>query len=126
MPDLGGLPGWVALVVAGIGAWNSLRKVRIDERGGVVAELNGLIEQLKAEIARVNERGKEREADMQKQVDAVQGELTTSRSECQRQIASLQDRIGEQDETIRRQAIQITQLERRKTPRINGGGGTAP
>lgn len=117
MPDLGGLPAWAALAIAILGAVNSLRKVKIDERSGVVAELNQLIDTLKEEIDRVNESSKKREAEIQTKVDGLQVDLVNSRMDCLKKIDGLQTRLTEQDETIRRQANQITQLERRRAPR---------
>jgi hypothetical protein len=117
MPDVGSLPGWVALVVAGIGAWISLRKVRVDERGVVVNELNQLVETLREELTRVNARSKERDAEMVTQLAGVRHEMETARADCQKQIALLQLQVTEQQATIVRQSNLISQLERRRVAR---------
>lgn len=132
MPDLGGLPGYVALVVAGITAWVSLRRVRVDERGSVTDGLQELVKTLQSEIERVNRRSKERESEMQVKFDGLQLELVTSRADCQKQIGRLQSQINEQQDTIVSQANQIDRLERRRTSqavsterRRSKNGGTA-
>jgi hypothetical protein len=117
MPDVGNLPGWVALVVAGIGAWASLRKIKVDERGVVVTELNQLVDTLREELARVNARSKERDAEMVTQLGVVRNELEHARSDCQKQITLLQLQVTEQQATIVRQSNLISQLERRRAAR---------
>lgn len=117
VPDLGGLPGWASLAIAILAGLNSLRKVRIDERGGVVGELNQLIETLKEEITRVNERTKQRETELRMEIDSLKQALVVTQSDCQKQIAVLQVQLADQRETTLRQAGAITQLERRRKPR---------
>lgn len=117
MPDLGGLPGWVSLAIAVLAGLNSLRKVRIDERGGVVSELQELIGTLGKEIDRLNARSEKREAEIRVEVDGLKAELSTSQTDCQKQINTLQTQLAAQIETTTRQANQITQLERRKSAR---------
>lgn len=84
-----------SLAIAGLTAWNSSRRTKIDDRSGAVAELQTVVDALSKE----NERLKKKLDDMEA------GYL--------RRIEKLEAEAEGQQETINRQANRITELERR-------------
>lgn len=117
MPDLGGVPGWAALVISGVTAYVSIKKVRVDERGSVVLELQGLVGTLKTEVDRVNTRSKEREAELRVEIEGLRRDASAMHDACNEKLERLQMQLDIQIETTQRQANLITQLERRRAPR---------
>lgn len=117
MPDLGGVPGWAALVISGVTAYVSLKKVRVDERGGVVDELQKLVGTLQNELERIRTRTRERETELQTQIEGLRHDASAMHDACNEKLERLQMQLDVQLETTQRQANLITQLERRRTPR---------
>jgi septal ring factor EnvC (AmiA/AmiB activator) len=107
---VGGAVGVLAML-------NSLRKTRIDDRTSAVEGLQVLCEQLQTELKAVKDRSRERETELQKDVDEIKTELTTTSASCTDQIEKLTARLAEQTLTIERQAHQLTQLDRRERAR---------
>jgi len=110
---IGGLAGLIGMA-------NSLRKTRIDDRTSAVEGLQVLCDQLQTQLDATTKRAKEREAELQASIDTIKTDLTRSRTQCEQQIALLTTKLNDQRETIERQAHQLTQLDRRRTPRSNG------
>ena len=106
--------GLIGGAVGVTGMLNSLRKTRIDDRTSAVEGLQVLVEQLQAQLDATTKRTKERESELEATIVRVHGELQASRADCQQQISVMQTKLAEQAETISRQAIQITQLDRRR------------
>jgi ribosome recycling factor len=117
MPDLGGAPGWIALMISGVTAYVSIRKVRVDERGGVAAELQELVKTLQNELERVRTRTRDRETELQGQIEGLRHDASAMHDACNEKLERLQMQLDVQLETTQRQANLITQLERRRVPR---------
>lgn len=100
--EVGTLLGLGALVVSGVGAWNSSRKTRIDDRTGTFAALQALNETYRKEIVRLEEK------------------LDATEEECKSQIKVIEEKTAaaialakSHETTILEQANRISNLERR-------------
>jgi hypothetical protein len=98
---------------------NSLRKTNSEVRASSFEELQGIVRTLRDELERTTTERAQDKATWSQDLETMREQMATAKRDCDQQIGTMK-------EMIIVQADQIRQLERRKTPRSNGGGGTAP
>lgn len=106
-----------ALLVSAVGAWNSLRKGRLDERSGTNAELQALNRTYREEIERLETK-----------LDTSEEDCRTQIQKCADDLKRERERRKDLEQTILEQAERLSQLERRaelgtKTRRTDGEVG---
>lgn len=95
-----------ALLVSAVGALNSLRKNKSDERSATHGELQALNKTYRDEIERLKVEQRESDVECRRQID-----------ECNGLIRAHAEQVREMRETIVQQANQIATLERRREAR---------